>query len=158
MLEDRLNTQFTYGQTKRKYFTSIGSYDNWVIKNKTDLTLYKKESFKIELLLGGEYKESDFYENTKLSYEKESVSGGLNLLERENWSFKPNLKFTQYDYSPPPDSTSSQKSYKLEFDLKKYIGSTDTAVGANYYYQWKDYKYKADIQQWALNLSFELKF
>lgn len=155
-LNKTIDTQFAYGQKHREYLTSINSYDNWFIRNKTRLNLFKKESFKLDLLLGGEHKESDFYENEGLSYDKNSLSGGFNILQRANWSFKPGFVFTKYKY--PPASTNNQKSYKLNLACKKYLGSTDTALELSSWYKWKDYKYKADIEQWSIKLSYEIKF
>lgn len=155
-LNKSIDTQLTYGQMERNYFTSINSYDNWFIKNKTKFSLFKKEPFNFDLLLGGEHKETKFYENDTLSYKKNSLSGGFDIIKRKGYSLKPNFNFTKYDY--PPDTTSNQKSYQLSLDFKKYISSTDNAFELGYWYKWKDYKYKPDLEQWAVNLSFELKF
>ncbi|MFH1867583.1 MAG: hypothetical protein ABH843_01305 [Candidatus Omnitrophota bacterium] len=155
-LDESADTQFTYGQKYREYLTSISGYENWFLKNRSRLNLFKKESFKVDLLLGGEHKETRFYVNEGLSYAKNSVSGGLSMLERADWSLKPDLSFTKYDYQQ--GSTNSQKAYKLSVDIKKYLGGTDTALEANYWYKWKDYEYKGDVKQWSLNLSYEIKF
>jgi hypothetical protein len=155
-LANIVDTQFTYGQKYRDYFTSLNSYDNWYIENKTKVELLKKDPFNMDLLFGGDHKETDFFENYSLCYIKNSLFGGFNVLKREDWSFKPNFAFIKYDY--PPLSTKNERQYKLDLSCKKYIGSTDKALEAGYSYKWKDYKYKPDITQWSLNLAFEFRF
>jgi len=63
---------------------------------------------------------------------------------------------THYKY--PPLSTKNEKQYKADITCKKYIGSTDNAVELDYWYKWKDYRYKPTIEQWALNVSYSIKF
>lgn len=151
-----IDTRLSYGQKHRKYFTSINSYDDWYIKDQTSINLFKKEPFKLDMLAGVEHRETKFSENDKLSYNKNAVSGGFNISKRSNYSVKPIFKFTDYKY--PPLSPNDQKEYKIDLSLMKYIGSTDKAFKASYWYKWKDYKYKADVEQWALSLSFKLEF
>ncbi|NQT95498.1 MAG: hypothetical protein HQ572_03520 [Candidatus Omnitrophica bacterium] len=151
-----VETKISYSQAERKYLTSINSYDNWSLKDETKFRILKDKPFDLDLLIGGGHKETTFYENESLSYKKNSLSAGLNISERADWSFKPAFSFSKYKYLP--GSTSNQKSYKLKLNLKKYIGSTDKALEAGYWHKWKDYKYKPDVEQWALNLNFTLKF
>jgi len=155
-LGDSIDTNFMYGQKDRRYIGSSNSYDNWTISNNTKISVIKNGPFNLSLLLEAAHKETQFYQNDSLSYDKNSLKGGLNILERANWSFRPALGFTKYDY--PPNSSSNQKSYKLDLNAKKYIGSTEKILEAGYWYKWKDYKNRSDTEQWAFNISFMLKF
>ncbi len=145
-----------YGQKHRKYFTSIDGYDNWYIDKNTKIRLLSKDSFSVDMLLGGFHKETKFFQNEALSYNKNSFSAGFSMVKRSDFSIKPSFKYTRYKY--PPLSTNNQKTYVLKFDTKKYIGSTDKALEAGYWYEWKNYEYSANSNRWNLNLSFMLKF
>jgi len=151
-----MDNKLTYGQRHREYFTSISGYDDWYIKDRLKFALLKKEPFDLDMIIGAEHRETTFYENEAYSYIKGAVSGGFNLSRRADWSAKPDFKFTKYKY--PPGSTSNSKEYKFDLGLKKYIVSTNNFLEAGYWYKWKDYRYKKDIQQWALRLSFEIRF
>jgi len=155
-IQEDIDTQFTYGQTYRDYYTSINSYDNWFIKNKTKFRILKKEPFNLDLILAAGHKETDFYENDILGYIKDSLSAGLNLLEREEWSLRSNLKYTGYDY--PAGSINDQKSYQLKLSGRRYINTWDSVLEARYSYKWKDYKAKADAQQWTFDISLNVQF
>lgn len=145
-----------YGQKHRKYFTSIDGYDNWYIDKKTKIRLLKKDLFFVDMLLGILHKETDFFENEALSYNKNSLNAGFSIVKRSDFSIKPSFKYTRYKY--PPFSTHNQKTYVLRLDTKKYIGSTDKALEAGYWYEWKNYEYSANSNRWNLNLSFIIKF
>jgi len=155
-LHKPINTQLTYGQIDRKYLTSANSYTNWYIKDKTKIKIFKKDSLSLNMLIDYEHKESRYHENEALSYRKNTLLGGFNITERGNYSVKPSFKFTRYDYEP--GSTSNQKAYKANISARKYLGSTDKALAAGYWYEWKDYKYRPDENRWSLNLSFKLQF
>ena len=79
-INNTIDTQMVYGQDYRDYFTSINSYDNWFLKNKTKVALIKKDPFNMDLLLGYEHRETKFSENASLSYNKNALSGGLRKL------------------------------------------------------------------------------
>jgi len=151
-----IDTQMVYGQGHRDYFTSLNSYDNWFLKNKTKVELIKKDPFNMDLLLGYEHRESKFPENDPLSYNKNALRGGFSFSERGKWSIKPGFQFTHYKY--PPLSLKNENQYKANIACKKYIGSTDNALEFDYWYKWKDYEYKPTIEQWALNVSYSIKF
>ena len=155
-INNTIDTQMVYGQDHRDYFTSLNSYDNWFLKNKTKVALIKKDPFNMDLLLGYEHRETKFPENDALSYNKNAVTGGFSFSERGKWSVKPGFAFTHYKY--PPLSTKNEKQYKANITCKKYIGSTDNAVELDYWYKWKDYKYKPTIEQWAVSVSYNIKF
>jgi len=146
----------TYGQKHRKYFTSIDGYDNWYIDKNTKIRLLVKDSFSVDMLIGGLHKETKFFANEALSYNKNSVDAGFSILKRSDFSIKPSFKYTRYKY--PPLSAGNEKDYKLSVNCKKYIGSTDKAIEAGYWYEWKNYEYKPNSARWNLNLSFMLKF
>jgi hypothetical protein len=146
----------TYGQKHRKYFTSIDGYDNWYINKNTKIRLLKKDSFSVDMLLDVAHKETKFFKNEDLSYNKNSLNAGFSMVKRSDFSIKPSFKYTRYKY--PPFSTQNQKTYVLKLDTKKYIGSTDKALEAAYLYEWKNYEYSADSNRWNLNLSFVIKF
>jgi len=145
-----------YGQKHRKYFISIDGYDNWYIDKNTKIRLLKKGLFFVDMLLGFTHKETKFFENEDISYNKNSLDAGFNMIKRSDFSIKPSFKYTRYKY--PPFSTQNQKTYVLKLDTKKYIGSTDKALAAGYSYEWKNYEYSADSNRWNLNLSFVMKF
>lgn len=146
----------TYGQQHRKYFTSIDGYDNWYIDKNIKIKLFKKRSFSTDMLLGAYHKETTFFENEALSYRRNSLDAGFNILKRSDFSIKPSFNYTKYIY--PPLSTRNEKDYKVSINCKKYIGSTDKALEAGYWYEWKNYEYSADTRRWSLNLSFTLSF
>jgi hypothetical protein len=155
-LNNTIDTQMTYGQMHRDYFTSINSYDNWLFKNKTTISLMKKDPFNMDMLLGYEHRETHFPEDDELNYNKNALNGGFSFSERGKWSVKPGFQFTDYKY--PPLSTKNEKQYKADITCKKYIGSTDNALELGYWYKWKDYKYKPTIEQWAVSASYSIKF
>ena len=113
-------------------------------------------SFSVDMLLGGLHKETKFFANEALSYNKNNIDAGFNILKRSDFSIKPSFKYTRYKY--PPLSTGNEKNYKLSVDCKKYIGSTDKAIEAGYWYKWKNYENKSNSARWNLNLSFMMKF
>jgi len=145
-----------YGQKHRKYFMSIDGYDNWYIDKNTKIRLIENGSFSVDMLLGGLHKETKFFANEALSYNKNSLDTGFNILKRSDFSIKPSFKYTRYKY--PPLSTGNEKNYKLSVDCKKYIGSTDKAIEAGYWYKWKNYENKSNSARWNLSLSFMMKF
>jgi hypothetical protein len=153
---ETLDTQLTYGQKYRGYNTSINGYDNWFIKDKTEINIIKKTPYELDILAGIEHKETSFYQNSSLGYNKNFLSGGFNILKRGDWSLRPDFSFTKYKY--PPLSVNNQKTYRAVLNFKKYIRSTDNAAEVDWQYKWKDYRYKADIQQWSLKLSLSIKF
>jgi hypothetical protein len=155
-INSSIDTRMVYGRGHRDYFTSINSYDNWFFKNSTKAALMKKDPFNMDLLLRYEHRETHFSENNSLDYDKNSLSGGFSFSQRGKWSFKPGFGFTGYKY--PPLSLKNEKQYKADITCKKYIGSTDNAVELGYWYKWKDYKYKPTIEQWAVNVSYSIRF
>lgn len=155
-INNAIDTQMTYGQMHRDYFTSANSYDNWLIKNKTKIALMKKDPFNMDMILGYEHREARFPDNNSLNYNKDSLSGGFSFSQRGGWSVKPGFQFTEYRY--PPLSTRNEKQYKADITCKKYIGSTDNAFEIGYWYKWKEYKYRPNVEQWAVNVSYDIKF
>jgi hypothetical protein len=155
-LNNTIDTQMSYGQAHRDYFTSINSYDSWFLKNKTRVALIKKDPFNMDLLLGYEYRKAKFSQNDTLDYDKNAISSGFSFSQRGDWSVKPGFSFTNYKY--PPLSAKNEKQYKADITCKKYIGSTDNSVELGYWYKWKDYKYKPGIEQWAFSGSLSVKF
>jgi hypothetical protein len=155
-INNAIETQMDYGQAHRDYFTSLNSYDNWFLKNKTKYALIKNEPFKMDLLLGYEHKESKYSQNNSLSYNKNSLSGGFNLLSKGEWSIKPGFTFTRYKYQTLSPKNESQ--YKADISCKKYIHSTDNALELGYWYKWKDYRYKPSVEQWAMDIAYSIKF
>ncbi len=153
---ERIKGKVTYGQKHRKYFTSINGYDNWYIDKTTTIELLKKDSLSVDMLIGGIHKETKFYENQDLSYDKNSLSAGFNITKRSDFSIKPSFKYTRYKY--PPLSTKNEKDYKASVNCRKYIGSTDKCLEAGYWYEWKNYEYKPNSCRWNLSLSFTLSF
>jgi hypothetical protein len=156
-INNTIDTRMVYSQAGRDYFTSNNSYDNWVLKNNTKIALMKKDPFNMDLLLGYEHRETAFPDNDGLNYNKNAASAGFSFSERGKWSVKPRFTFTDHRY--PPLSPKNEKQYKADIACKKYIGTTtDNVLELGYWYKWKDYKYKPAIEQWAVNVSYSIKF
>jgi len=155
-LSNRIDSRLTYGRQDRQYFTSPDSYDNWLIKNRTRFNLAKKGLFNTDMILGYEHRETSFASNNSLSYNKNVYNAGLAFSQRGQWSVKPAVTFTDYRYQPL--SPKNEKQYKAEISCSKYIGSTDNVLELDYWYKWKNYEYKPNIEQWAVNISYNAKF
>lgn len=153
---EKLKTELTYGQKNRDYIISLNDYNNWFINLENDYELIKNNHFGLHLITTGEHKETDFNRNNILSYIKNSYSMRLNIIQKEDWSVKPSLQITNYNY--PSGSTSDQTSYQLSLPIIKYLRSENDILEAEYYYKWKDYQDKPNDEQWALNLSYNIKF
>ncbi len=151
----RLKTQLEYGRNTRDYLVNNNDYENWYIKDKSNFKLLEKEFFNLGLFAEGEHKETDFDKIHKKSYIKNKITGGLSFLKRADWSLKPEFSFTDYNYAS--ESTSDQKSYKGKISAKKYIHE-DFILEGYYWYKWKNYKFKADSEQWTVNVSLSLRF
>ncbi|MFH0732499.1 MAG: hypothetical protein V2A72_06220 [Candidatus Omnitrophota bacterium] len=152
---EKLKNQVEYGQKRRVYLANDNDYENWYIKNKNTLLVIEKDPFDMELSADYEHKETTFDSQHTKSYISNKLGGGLSFSRRADWSFDPEFSFTGYDYTP--GSTSTQKSYKAQIGAKKYI-SEDLILEGYYWHKWKDYKNKADAEQWTLNLSCAVRF
>lgn len=151
----RLKTQLEYGQKRRDYLSDNNDYENWHIENKSNFKLLESELFDLNLFTEGEHKETEFNKAHSNSYIKNEITGGLSFLKMANWSLKPEFTFTKYNYTS--ESTSDENSYRAKVSAKKYINENFILEGY-YWYKWKDYRYKPDIEQWTLNLSCSIKF
>ncbi|MDD5504131.1 MAG: hypothetical protein PHV77_02310 [Candidatus Omnitrophica bacterium] len=155
-LSNRIDSRLTYGRQDRRYLTSSDSYDNWLIKNRTRFGLVKKGLFHTDMILGYEHRETSFLSNNSLSYNKNGYNAGLAFSQMGQWSVKPAVTFTDYKYRPL--SPRNEKQYKAEISCSKYIGSTDNTLELDYWYKWKNYEYKPNIEQWAVNISYSARF
>jgi uncharacterized protein YccT (UPF0319 family) len=108
------------------------------------------------MILGYEHRETSFLSNNSLSYNKNGYNAGLAFSQMGQWSVKPAVTFTDYKYRPL--SPRNEKQYKAEISCSKYIGSTDNTLELDYWYKWKNYEYKPNIEQWAVNISYSARF
>ncbi len=152
---DRLKTDFSYGQKRRNYITDNNDYENWYIKNKSNLKVFETQACDVNAVAEFEHKETDFNKINTKNYIKNEVLAGLSFLKRANWSFKPDFTYTIYDYGS--SSTSTETDYRVRFAASKYINE-DISLEGYYWYKWKDYKNKSDMEQWTVNISSAIRF